>query len=379
LPSLLPGECDVSQLRGTSSDDLRMPLVVEVPVGSSLLYGVLCVDARSDVFSSAAMFLLEATGLHSSFSSSIERVDIDARLPFPGLLEVLGRKFPGCHFMFAEIASLKLQAVGVGSNVEQRRRASNLALALAACWNGSFVPTGLLKEICDVVWPRRERLMGVVRDGQAAGRGKLNAMSGILRRSKGGSLSGESVGVRDGDCDVVHLTRGMSCYSSSGARGSASQSREDMTAAGNQFGGRVESDVRSWQELTVDRSGSTRSAVEETHAGAHSACGCDCDTWSELWSWQREFPFRCECTRCGLCDGSGKRRCSVGLSPIAMLATAHERGMPLTEVQPCYCGDCREFCLLEGRRSAVKRARLDRDRAVMRLQKSFEERRFSEN
>ena len=74
-PPLRSRDHEVSRLVDAPSDDLRLHLVVEVHVGSSVLYCVLCVDAKIDVFSRAATLLMQATG-HSSSSSSIQRVDI---------------------------------------------------------------------------------------------------------------------------------------------------------------------------------------------------------------------------------------------------------------------------------------------------------------
>jgi hypothetical protein len=112
------------------------------------------------------------------------------------------------------------------------------------------------------------------------------------------------------------------------------------------------------------------SAVEETDADAHptdptATCGCDCACYAaSIERLPSEFySVQCECISCGPRDELGNRRCSVMLSPVIMLATALERGIdPNTTPQPCYCGDCREFCVLEIRKAAVKRARAKRER-----------------
>ena len=127
--------------------------------------------------------------------------------------------------MFAEIASLNLQAVGVGSNLEKRKRASNLALALTSCWNGTRVPTACLKDICDALWFRRERLQKVAGKGEAGGNGILNAKCGILHGSQRGSLFRESVDA--GDCDVVKGITGVVPSSPSDEREAARQLSAD--------------------------------------------------------------------------------------------------------------------------------------------------------
>lgn len=128
--------------------------------------------------------------------------------------------------------------------------------------------------------------------------------------------------------------------------------------SGKSFRNGDDVDVESQQELAADGSHAIHSAVAETEADAHSACGCDCGAALSKPELSEVFSVQCECTFCGPCDGLGNRRCSIALSPVILMATALERGMKtLTEIQPCYCGDCREFCVLQIRIAAVKRAR----------------------
>ena len=109
-------------------------------------------------------------------------------------------------------------------------------------------------------------------------------------------------------------------------------------------------------------------AVEKKNAQPRPGCGCDCqDSLSEA-STDDVFCVQCECTACGHGDGLGNRRCLVAVSPLAMFATALERGITeMTQEQPCYCGDCREYCVLQTRRRAVQRARMKRKHGDLSL------------
>ena len=99
---------------------------------------------------------------------------------------------------------------------------------------------------------------------------------------------------------------------------------------------------------------------------ASSGCGCDCgcdDKVSVDLAPLSLLPYKdlCECTFCGLCDGFGNRRCTQRISRLLMMATATHRGVGLKcRPQPAYCGQCREYCLLQIRRAAVLRARRKR-------------------
>ena len=104
-----------------------------------------------------------------------------------------------------------------------------------------------------------------------------------------------------------------------------------------------------------------QTTVAKTDVQALPGCRCDCqDTLSEA-SFNEQCFVQCQCTACGPGDGHGNRRCLVAVNPVVMMATALAQGLTeMREAQPCYCGDCREFCVLQLRKAAVERARTKR-------------------
>ena len=108
---------------------------------------------------------------------------------------------------------------------------------------------------------------------------------------------------------------------------------------------------------------------------ASSGCGCDCGCddkvrvdFGPLSAEPLPCNDLCECTFCGPCDGFGNRRCTERISRLIMMATtAIDRGVGLKcRPQPAYCGQCREYCLLQIRRDAVLRARRKRTAETLR-------------
>ena len=87
-----------------------------------------------------------------------------------------------------------------------------------------------------------------------------------------------------------------------------------------------------------------------------TACTCDCQDYLEperqVSGWQN-----CACLFCGPLLEDGSRKCQVQVSPILMMATAIQSGVPKTGTLPAFCGSCRDHCLFVRRRDAVIRAR----------------------
>jgi hypothetical protein len=89
-----------------------------------------------------------------------------------------------------------------------------------------------------------------------------------------------------------------------------------------------------------------------------SLCGCTCDLEDGQLSCDLAWE-RCHCVLCGE-DG-----CRTLVSPVLRVATLDERGIQPQnvadiEASPNYCGECRDYCLLEIRRTAVLRSRAKR-------------------
>ena len=87
-----------------------------------------------------------------------------------------------------------------------------------------------------------------------------------------------------------------------------------------------------------------------------TACTCDCqedlEPERQVSGWQN-----CECIFCGPLLEDGSRKCQVQVSPVLMMATAIQSGVPKTGPLPVFCGSCREYCLFVKRCVAVIRAR----------------------
>ena len=87
-----------------------------------------------------------------------------------------------------------------------------------------------------------------------------------------------------------------------------------------------------------------------------TACTCDCQEALEP-----EMPvsgwWNCACLFCGPLLEDGSRQCKVQVSPVLMMATAIQSGVPKTGTLPAFCGSCREHCLSVRRCDAVIRAR----------------------
>ena len=118
--------------------------------------------------------------------------------------------------------------------------------------------------------------------------------------------------------------------------------------------------------------------MSHSEAVTPTACTCDCQEESKSESpvsgWQN-----CECLFCGPLLEDGSRKCQVLVSPILIVATAVQSGVPKTGTLPVFCGNCRDHCLFVRRCDAVIRARETRKQKILQRSRSRSRKRSGSN